>query len=216
MLNPSALNIIFLKQFTKELIKNSAPWGQQAIVAEKLAEVEKREAIPQKIIHPPILSTETLIPSVKIENRLIPAIPFITPRQHPAGQFPGTQNKLNMPVQQEKIQLQFVQNPEEIDLGKMNSVIKDPAVTIIECPGPDKLLTVKRAGQMNITNIKLNEFEISEIIKKFSDKTRIPIIGGAFKAAVGNLIITAVISEFIGSRFIITKLTPYSLIEQSK
>jgi len=97
---------------------------------------------------------------------------------------------------------------------KLEPLLKDKTVLLIECPGPGKNILVKRYNQKNITRIVLSQSEISKIINEFSEKARIPIIGGILKAAVDNLIISAVVSEYVGSRFVITKLTPYSIIEK--
>jgi len=56
--------------------------------------------------------------------------------------------------------------------------------------------------------------EIKAVINEFSSKSRIPIISGLFKAAVGGMVITSVISDLVGSRFIITKVTPEFLTQQ--
>ena len=104
--------------------------------------------------------------------------------------------------------------PVNFDLGKINFLIRDPRVTLIECPGPGKLVTAKTLGQTSITKLSLTEEEILSIIKKFSEKARIPILPGLFKAAVGNLVITAVVSDLAGSRFVITKITPSFILEQ--
>ncbi|MBU1136390.1 MAG: hypothetical protein KJ559_02685 [Nanoarchaeota archaeon] len=99
-------------------------------------------------------------------------------------------------------------------LGEIGVLIKDPRVTIIECPGPDKFVLAKTSGRTLITRIKLNAEEIQKIIKQFSEEAKIPVISGLFKANIRNLSITAVISEMIGSRFIITKMTPRFMLEQ--
>ena len=41
---------------------------------------------------------------------------------------------------------------------------------------------------------------------KFAAASRIPINEGLFKAAVGNLVISAVVSEIAGIKFIIRKI----------
>lgn len=102
----------------------------------------------------------------------------------------------------------------EMNLGKLNMLLRDKAITMIECPGPEKPILIKRINQLNITKVSLSQQEINNIIEEFSKKARIPIIGGVFRASVSNLTISAVISEFVGSRFIITKSSPYNLIEQ--
>ena len=46
---------------------------------------------------------------------------------------------------------------------------------------------------------------MSAFLKDLSDKTRIPLLPGLFKVVFQNLIVTAVISEFVGTKFIIEK-----------
>jgi hypothetical protein len=101
----------------------------------------------------------------------------------------------------------------ESPFEKIGRLLKDPTVNSIECPGPGKNLMVKRYNQVNITQNILNKDEIASVIEDFSEKARIPIVGGILKAAVGDLMISAVISEFVGSRFIINKINPYSQVE---
>jgi hypothetical protein len=98
-------------------------------------------------------------------------------------------------------------------LKKIEPLIKDNAVQMIECPGPGKHILVKARNKINSTKIILNESEIKNIINYFSVSAKIPIIGGILKAAVNNLVISAIVSEYVGSRFIINKKSPYALIE---
>tara|TARA_Y100000034_G_scaffold41320_1_gene50836 strand:- start:635 stop:1183 length:549 start_codon:yes stop_codon:yes gene_type:complete len=93
----------------------------------------------------------------------------------------------------------------EIDLGKLNPLLKDPMVKTIECDGSDEKIKVRTIG-LKITNIILNKEEIGEVIKKFSEATKIPIQEGIFKVAFGRLILTAIISSVVGSKFIIRKM----------
>ena len=60
----------------------------------------------------------------------------------------------------------------------------------------------------------MNQVEITDVLHAFAKQAKIPIVGGILKAAVGDLVISAVISEFVGSRFIINKITPYSIIQK--
>ncbi len=96
-------------------------------------------------------------------------------------------------------------------LGKINNLLLDPTVQTIECPGPGKQVTVYRSGFIQNANIFLTTEEVNKIISEISDKSKIPLIPGVFKAAISNFIITAVISEFVGTRFIIQKKEPSKL-----
>lgn len=110
------------------------------------------------------------------------------------------------------VEPEFQLRPENLELGKLALFLKDPSIQLIECPGPGKNLLVKRYNKINITKVTLNQEEITNIINNFAQQARIPVIGGILKAAVGDLVISAVVSEFVGSRFIINKITPYNLI----
>jgi len=102
----------------------------------------------------------------------------------------------------------------EIDLGKVSTLALDKEVTVIECPGPEKFMLVKKAGKINLTKIKLSQKEMESIIQAFSEKSRIPLMDGIFKSLVGEMSINAIIADSIVHRFIIYKKSPYSAIEQ--
>jgi hypothetical protein len=97
-------------------------------------------------------------------------------------------------------------------MDKISPLLKDNTIIRIECSGPGKNIVVKRYNQTNTTRIVLTEEDIKLIVNHFAKEARIPLAGGILKAAVGNSVISAVISEFVGSRFIISKITPYSLL----
>ena len=103
--------------------------------------------------------------------------------------------------------------PEQITflgLPKIDKILEDPSVQTIECPGPNKRILVFKGGKILSTQLSLTADEINNTMKDISEKTRIPLMSGVFKAAYGNLIITSVMSEFVGTRFIIQKksITP--------
>jgi hypothetical protein len=90
-------------------------------------------------------------------------------------------------------------------LARLEGLISDSTIQTIECPGPGKQVLVFRSGLIQTTNIALTLEEITDIMREISEKTRIPLISGIFKAALPEYLITAVMSEFVGTRFIITK-----------
>jgi hypothetical protein len=94
---------------------------------------------------------------------------------------------------------------QEIDLGKLNILTSDPTIATIECPGPEKFVIVKKFGRANITSITLTQEEINKIVYGFSQSARIPVIGGTFKAIVGELSINAIVTDSVGKRFILYK-----------
>jgi len=101
------------------------------------------------------------------------------------------------------------------DYGKINGLLRDPSVTYIECLGQGIPISIMRAGQKEQTKLVLNVFEIKQILEQVSKSAHIPLVVGVFRVALENFVMTAVISESIGSRFIIKKVTPYSLLDPS-
>ena len=94
----------------------------------------------------------------------------------------------------------------EIDLGRLNAFVQDPLVKVIECNGPDENIIVHGSIGTKPTNIILKKEEIDEIIKKFAEAAKIPQDEGVFKAVFGKLTLSAIISETVGSKFVIKKM----------
>jgi len=95
----------------------------------------------------------------------------------------------------------------EAGLDKINQILSDPAVQSIECQGPDKSLLINK-GKVEPSPIKLSKEEVKKVTNFFSEQTHIPLVTGVFKAVLGNLNMTAVVSDFVGTRFIIQKRPP--------
>jgi hypothetical protein len=110
--------------------------------------------------------------------------------------------------------MQISKQPVQGEYGKLTPIIQDVSISSIECPGPGKNINIIRAGQKQFTKIILSPHEINDLLEDFSQKANIPLIEGIFRAAVDDLIINAIISDSIGSRFIIKKQTPYSILER--
>ena len=92
---------------------------------------------------------------------------------------------------------------------KIEKILMNPSVISVECSGVEKPLLINNRGILQSSNIILSKDEIDSLINNISQKTKIPIIPGVFKAAFGNYIILAVISEFVGTRFTIQKKQGY-------
>jgi hypothetical protein len=103
----------------------------------------------------------------------------------------------------------------QFGMKNINKLLRDNSIQSIECPGPGKNLIVKRNNKINVTKMIFGSVQIKEVMDYFSMQARIPVVQGILKAAVGDLVISAVSSKFVGSRFIITRKTPYSLIERN-
>lgn len=200
----------FLLKFTQELINNSMPtevFKLKNIIKDE--EKEKKEETKEKIkeiVKDKDMEISILSKEERLRN-LNPPVPLIKRKSVPFDAFKKL--KLIIPETRFPAHLQYLKPipiAEEIELGKITPLIKDPFVRIIECDGPNQNLIVK--GNMGIkrTNIILDKEEINEVIQKISKATKIPIQEGIFKVAVGKLIFLAIISEIIGSKFIIKKM----------
>ncbi|MFB6246256.1 MAG: hypothetical protein ABEI74_01535 [Candidatus Pacearchaeota archaeon] len=97
----------------------------------------------------------------------------------------------------------------DLDLGKLNPLLKDSAVKVIECHGPNQKVTVKGKMGEKPTNIQLSQEEIDEIIYTFSDKAGIPVEQGNTQMILGKFQMTVIKPEGEGNkRFIIKKMPP--------
>ncbi len=102
--------------------------------------------------------------------------------------------------------LKPVPTEHKINLGKLNPLLNDQFVKIIECNGADKNIVVKGNMGEKQTAIVLNKEEIDDLIDFFSKETKIPVQEGVYKVVLGNLIFLAIISKVVGSKFIIKKM----------
>jgi hypothetical protein len=93
----------------------------------------------------------------------------------------------------------------DIDLYKLNPLIKDPAGRIIEV-NPDERVIVTGTMGTKATEIILNREDIDRVINKFSEVSMIPVNEGVYRIVVGNLIFSAIISGVIGAKFVIKKM----------
>lgn len=210
------IKALFLQEFVKELIKNAKP----AELPEKVTEEPAEERFKPRPLPKGMMQSKFEIEKSTAERHL-PIIPLTQPT------IPGKmQRAITQELQEMKKSLRPTKKLESFprpsggipiarpipgnpNIGKLNALVTDPRVEGLECTGPNKNILVKKNGMVQKTKISLTKEEIKKIIDDFSAKTRIPLIGGTFKAASGNLIMTAVISEFVGSRFIIQKRNPF-------
>lgn len=205
----TTIDQLFLEEFVKQLIINSESSKrlnrriQEIIQKKNFYNLPKRRLLIHEENMPKIRPNIVYLPeSLKqnIEKKL-------QSYQEQKIESPVQQTKPYQEIKQIKQQTQITQAVPQSNLilGKINQLIFDPAVDSIECPGPYKNLLVNKSGAIQATNINLSPEETNEIMEEFSRITKIPISSGVFKGAIGKLIITAVISEFVGTRFIIQK-----------
>lgn len=190
------------KEIKKQLEKinsedlNSAEW-KSSISDKKLPVLTKHKKHHKQLqTSKPITTKFKPLPT---SQRQIPLKPFPSPLKIPEIRFPKRLQYLT-PIPTNR----------EIDLAKLNPLIQDPKVKIIECHGPDQNLIVKGEMGTKKARIILNKEEIKKVIQRFSSATKIPIQEGVYKVVIGKLILSAIISDVIGSKFIIKKMSPYS------
>ncbi len=189
----------------------SSSFFQQPVYSKKTEEIEKprtrliKRDYFYKIPIRPIFQRTNPPQQIPVQNLRRSISATLT---QPASPKPTPQLQPSMGV----IEPESQERPEDLELGKLDPFLKDPSIQSIECPGPGRNLLVKRYSKINTTKVTLNQVEITNIINNFAQQARIPVMGGILKAAVGDLVISAVISEFVGSRFIINKIVPYNLI----
>ncbi|MFA5060964.1 MAG: hypothetical protein WC494_01445 [Candidatus Pacearchaeota archaeon] len=150
------------------------------IVLPKVTQIEKKPIIEppkEKIISPPKVIPH---PIMKVAPKVPPII------------------QKSAPQIKEKI---FQGNGFE----QLKLLLEDPSVSLIECTGAKKPLSVIRRGRKQPTKIILTEEEIKKYLNEISEKTHIPLLEGVFRTIIGPFSINAVISEIIGSKFIIKK-----------
>ena len=145
-----------------------------------------------------------VMPPVQVRRRIAPPI-----RAPPVVQI---QERPSKAVIAPVVMAEGVVDEDE-SYGKISPLLNDPSVSTIECLGANKELMIIRAGQKQKTRVVLNADEIKEVLQKVADETHIPLLEGVFRASVKGFSINAVVSEMVGSRFVIKKATAYGLLE---
>jgi len=198
----------FILQFTKELIRHT---GASEVF--KLGEILKEKKQHQKDLIKEKQAKDKIHEIIKEKEK---ELEFIKKEQSPppkkvipARKIPKKMPVLRIPEPRLPPTFQYLKpSPSniQIDLEKLNPLIKDPLVKVIECNGPEENIIVNGSMGTKPTAIVLNKDEIDDIIKKFSSATKIPVHEGVYRAVTGRLILSAIISEIVGSKFIIKKM----------
>lgn len=183
---------LFLIEFVKSILDVKAP--NKPIIEVKEQKTNENYSSMQSSV----LKKE-LKPEIKIE------VPKFTSQQIKKTPQP----QVNVKSQSQRPKINYSVQSQLSATEKLNTLIKDPYVNEIECNGSETNLSVKKAGMNQNTQINLSIEEIYDIIAEFSQRTRIPVINGRIKAALNDLVITAVLSETLGPRFIIQKKKPF-------
>ncbi|MFH1710959.1 MAG: hypothetical protein ABH840_01480 [Nanoarchaeota archaeon] len=220
----------FLLKFTKELIENTSTYQKSLVEAEVKVfikkEGEKKDNVPKevkfakeiqkkeikKIVHARIKEDDKKISEMYIKGLPLELKELSTPLHQSIKQLKPVFKKPVLRIQEHPLPatvsyLKPTPTNEEINLGNLNTIIQDPLVKIIECNGPNENIFVGGIMGRKPTATKLSQNEIEEILGKFATASKIPVHEGLFKAAIGNLVISAVISEIAGIKFVIRKIS---------
>ncbi|MFH1238095.1 MAG: hypothetical protein ABIH79_02570 [archaeon] len=208
--------IPFVKENLKELV---IPMGKPVVEVPKipirLLSIMDRAPMEQKpiVIKAPVKQMPILLPPKQfIEKQTLSPPQMIHHREIPAPVSP--------PRQMQQISNQIIAPYIQVgiesgqDYGRIKPLLDDPMISLIECSGAGEPVMILRAGQKQLTRITLSPDEIKRILQEISDNAHIPLLEGVFRASVGNFSINAIISDMVGSRFVIRKQTPYSLLER--
>ena len=192
---------LFLLQFTKELILHSRQ-GEllqlQDLIKEEITE-NKKDLIRS-------IKTQTSKTKKELQEEDLDfseSFNRVKPKIYSRPQTP-TIPEIRLPPHLQY--LRPVPRNIEMDLEKLNGLVKDPAVKIIECNGPDEHIIVRGSMGVKPTNIVLGKEEIDKIIETFSQVAHIPTHEGVYRVVAGRLILSSIISDVVGSKFIIKKM----------
>jgi hypothetical protein len=224
---PKNFKQLFLLEFTKELIRSTITYKELRIKKE-VREVVHEKPIKQRLPRKDLFKREVLrgavkekikrdfetVSQLKKEEEILPEFKKYSLKKPltPKAPFPyGIPAPLQIPESRLPKTVEYLRPTmglRTIDLGKLNPLVKDRLVRVIECNGPDERIVVMGAMGRKSTKITLTKAEIDDIIKRFSQAAKIPVNEGVFRIVFGNLILSAIISEIIGSKFLIRKMAP--------
>lgn len=203
----------FLLMFTRELIKQSKLeefFALQNLLKkreetkkpfEKLKKEKQKEEMVLSLMHRRSAPSWTLEQDQKIPFKFKP----LPQSKFPIRKVHETQIP-SYPLPQTVRGVRPVINNVSLDLGRLTPLVRDPNVSVIECNGPDEVIVVKGRMGTKPTSLSLSKEEVENVLGKISEASRIPLSEGVHKIAVGNLIVSAIISEVVGSKFIIRKM----------
>ncbi len=204
--NTSAYHELKIREEVKKVIKEKPEkrMAEEAVAAKEIKKAEIKNIIHEKEQRDSEKLSEMYIKGLPLElkNLSEPTPLKFRIKKTPVLRIPETA----LPPTVSHIMP--VPTAEEIDIGKLNALVRDPIVRVMECNGPDENIFVMGIMGRKPTPIKLSKEEMQEILERFSSATKIPITEGLFKAAIGTLVLSAVISEIAGIKFIIRKISP--------
>lgn len=210
--------------FTRESTEKIIPVQRIKAPIQRTYEMSNMSDIPEDIPAMPSVYPERKIVTMELNEEPSMRQPLILPSKLPMKQLPtklaakphirqitkqGIRYPLFIPEPKLPSHLEYLQPIPtagvEIDLFKLNPLIQDVAVRIIEVNPDERVIVSGTMGTMPV-NIILDKEDIDRVINKFSEASKIPISEGIYKIVVGNLVLSAIMSETISSKFIIKKM----------
>jgi len=210
---------LFFEEFVKRLLIKALPKEPRFEKGENLlGKLDKVSYIPPKLeikplqetpphLEPELLKKKTMEELKKAGQEIIEIKPQEAARETIIKplQMIQAQPIAQQPMMQRAMPQQIPERPKISVMEKLNPILADPSVQSINCPGPNQNITILRMGIPQITQMSFTSNEINDFMKDMSEKTKIPLLPGLFKVVFQNIIVTAVISEFIGTKFLIEK-----------
>lgn len=224
----SSAGRMILDEFTRGILQNTDSYRdslihegvREILLYHKKLERQERDKKLQhsrdlrKTIRKKIKEDDEIIGSLRIKSRK--DVQFDSENKEGASRAYLSSFRLSDSVLPDTVRhIRPIPRPEGINLGKLNQLLNDPFVKAIECGGPREKIYVSGVMGHKPTSIRLSNKEIDDVIMAFSQLGKIPVGPGAFNVFFGNLSISAMISEVVGSRFLIKKVPlSYSLANQ--
>ena len=144
-----------------------------------------------------------------IMEHKIDGTPIQKIKKEVVGQTPTTKPRI------QTIPINLLVNPP--NYGKMNNLIRDKSISVINCEGPEKPLKIIRQEKEQITNVLLTKQEIMNLLYQISAKTRIPLVEeGVYRVSWDYFIINAIVSEKIEPTFVIKRIEPSNYFPEEK
>jgi hypothetical protein len=205
---------IFLLKFTKELIINSK--GTELYRLEEI--IRRRVGLPSLFKETKTISKEKIDERIKevLSKKFSKTIEqFKEPSRKITPLPKNQQNIISLTVPRLKFQessqhLSPPPAPGMINFGKIEILIKDPNVKIIEFQSENQKIVVEGNMGRKFTGIGLTQEDSKNLLNEFSKKAKIPINNGINKIAIGNFLITAIVSENKINHFLIKKISETS------
>lgn len=160
-----------------------------------IGEIEKQREIAEKMKQIQQMQAQQKMLQQQISSQI-----SISHPSSPKQIVPPLQHRGPTPIQNKPAPI-----PSWTGYGRLSGLMMDPGVTHIECTGPNNPIRVVKRGQTQITNIALTQDEIKKFFEYISEKSSIPLAEGVFRVVVDNILFNAVISELVGTKFIIKK-----------